>query len=97
MNGCTASQPRYGLIVSASPIGCSPAPRGSSHASAYACAVEPMSPRFASATTSRPCSRAAIATASSAASPYPPRASKKATCGLTAAATPATASTIPTP
>ncbi len=75
----------YGLTVMASAIGGSPS-TGESQASAYADAVEPMSPRLASAITSRPASRAWAEIRSSADSPYPPTASKNATCGLTATA-----------
>jgi hypothetical protein len=51
---------------------------------AYARAVEPMSPRLASAITSSPTSRAWAQTASSAAAPSMPSASKNANCGFTA-------------
>ena len=56
-NGSTESRPRYGLTVRASASGAAPN-AGSRNAVAYARAVEPMSPRFASAITSRPASRA---------------------------------------
>ena len=57
---------------------------GSRKAAAYARAVEPMSPRFASAITSSPASRAYRETASSARQPSLPSASKNAACGFTA-------------
>ena len=53
-NGSIDSRPRYGLTVRASARGSSP----SMYASAYARAVEPMSPRLPSAITSSPARRA---------------------------------------
>src|SRR5271168_1083414 len=59
----------------------SPSPR---NASAYAAEVEPMSPRFASAMVMSPRPRANRSTSASARMPSMPRASKNASCGLTA-------------
>ena len=59
--GSTESCPRYGLTVTASASG-GPPSRGSRNALAYARAVEPMSPRLASAITSNPAWRAYAAT-----------------------------------
>src|SRR5947208_2746087 len=89
--GSSESRPRYGFTVTASATGFSP----SRYAAAYARAVEPMSPRFASAITSRPAARAYSDACSKARMPAAPRASKNASCGLTATACGATASTIP--
>src|SRR5664280_1224675 len=79
MSGSIASDPRYGLAVTAS------TPRMSYNATAWRAAVEPMSPRFASATNgtsggTRPRIR------SKTAMPADPNASKKARFGFTAAA-----------
>ena len=93
-NGRSESSPRYGLTVSASPTAAAPS-RRCSHASAYASAVEAMSPRLPSTTTSRPASRACAHTRSRAEMPTPPSASKKATWGFTATASSATASITP--
>ena len=79
-NGAIASAPRYGLTVTAS------APRTSNRAVAWRAAVEPMSPRFASATTGRSAGRLARIR-SRAAIPADPKASKNARFGLIAAAT----------
>src|SRR4051794_2140925 len=65
------------------------------YASAYARAVEPMSPRLPSAITSSPARRAYWQTCSNAAIPAGPSASKNASCGFTATACGATASTSP--
>src|SRR5581483_7925929 len=54
-----------------------------------------MSPRFTSATTSRPASRAYVHTCSNVRTPSAPYSSKKADWGFTATACSATASTIP--
>src|SRR5689334_4128435 len=65
------------------------------YASAYAAAVEPMSPRFTSAITRSPAARAYPQIAWNAATPSGPWASKNADWGLTATARTATASTMP--
>src|SRR5712691_11241021 len=67
----------------------------STYAAAYARAVEPMSPRFASAITSRPASRAYAHVSSNARIPCEPSASKNASCGLTATHARAVASISP--
>ena len=72
-------RPRYGLTVTAS------APRRSNRATAWRAAVEPMSPRFASATTGRSAGMPARIR-SRAAIPADPNASKNARFGLIAAA-----------
>src|SRR5437764_3288303 len=89
--GSSESRPRYGFTVTASATGFSP----SRYAAAYARAVEPMSPRFASAITSRPAARAYSDACSKARMPSAPSASKNASCGFTATACGATASTMP--
>ena len=58
ISGSTESLPRYGSTVSASTAGGEPSTRPSRNASAYPRAVEPMSPRFPSAITTRPAVRA---------------------------------------
>ena len=78
-SGSTPRSPRYGLTVTAS------APSRSKSATAWRAAVDPMSPRLASATTGRS-SGIAARRRSRAASPSAPNASKKARFGLTAAA-----------
>src|SRR5437868_10113572 len=93
-NGSSASRPRYGLTVTASASAGS-SPRGSTNAAAYARAVDPMSPRFASAITSSSAFRPYSQTSSSARMPSAPSASKNADCGFTATAYGATASMIP--
>src|SRR6266545_1845410 len=92
--GSIESRPRYGLTVTASASGSRPFVR-SRNAVAYARAVEPMSPRFASAITWRPAARAYAHTSSSARTPSAPNASKNATCGFTPTTYGATASTSP--
>ena len=82
-----ASSPRYGLTVTAS------APRTSNSAVAWRAAVDPMSPRFASATNGTS-GGTSDRIRSSAASPADPCASKKARLGLIAAATGSVASMI---
>src|SRR5664280_3592699 len=79
MSGSIASDPRYGFAVTASK------PRMSYKATAWRAAVEPMSPRLASATNgtsdgTRPRIRSKTAI------PADPNASKKARLGFTAAA-----------
>ena len=82
------------MTVIASATG-GPPSRGSTYAAAYARAVEPMSPRFASAITSSPASRAYAHASSNARIPCEPKASKNASCGLTATHTGAAASIRP--
>ena len=79
MSGAIASDPRYGLTVTAS------ASSASNSATACRAAVEPMSPRLASAMTGTSLGIDARSR-SSAAIPADPYASKKARLGLTAAA-----------
>ena len=87
-NGSTASLPISGLTVTRSAPTPSILPKGLSAPSisawAYARAVTSMSPRFPSAITSSPRSRAYETIASSAAHPAAPSTSKRASCGLTA-------------
>src|SRR6266566_3499493 len=93
-NGSSESRPRYGFTVTASASGGLPFD-DSRYAAAYARAVEPMSPRFASAITCNPAAREYAQTSSRARTPSAPSASKNATCGLTATTYGATASTRP--
>ena len=88
MSGASASRPRSELAVKASAESPATGPNepGVSpiRACAYAAAVTGTSPRFASASTRRPRSRAASIVASSAAHPGGPSRSKQASCGFTA-------------
>ena len=88
--GDSEPNPRYGETVTASAHS---GDRSSSHAWAYACIVEPMSPRLASASTTAPAARHPAMTDSNTANPAAPNASKNATCGLITAATGPSAST----
>ena len=79
------------MTVSASASGGSP----SRKAAAYARAVEPISPRFASAITCSPATRQYELTSPRRRMPSAPSASKNATCGFTATTYGVTASTSP--